>query len=267
VHYLKVYVRRLREKLGHVDGLKWDGATGLLWAIANEDGNALLTVIRVANGFENVYSLPSVNGGGGFDDVVFTRFGAIMSASNPTTNKAAVNTHPALVNVRLRPNGNVSMTPVLYGNAVATDRTTGRTVRLNLTDPDSLSLDASGNVVLDSQADSELVFLQPCSRPVKQHCREGGFASRPSRLLVQPRAGAGPMVDDTVWSSRSAHRLLITDHNSPGTIYEVRKIGGFPRAAAYSTPFTNVATLNTKTGVFSNVATGFSAPKGLLFLP
>ena len=72
------------------------------------------------------------------------------------------------------------------------------------------------------------------------------------------------MVDDTAWSYRPAHGLLITDHNSPGTIYVLRKIGGFPRAAAYTTPFTNVATLNTKTGVTTNVATGFSAPNRML---
>lgn len=253
--------------LGHVDGLKWDRATGELWALANEDGNALLTVIRTGNGYENVYHLPSVNGGGGFDDVVFTRYGAIISASNPTTNKAGVNTYPALVIIRLRANGSVAMTPVLYGNAVATDRTTGRRVTLNLTDPDSLSMDPLGNIVLDSQADSELVFLRPCLLPVAQHCTRGGFAGRPSRVLLRPRTGGGPMVDDTVWSSLSVHRLLITDHSSPGTIYELRKIGGFPRSAPYTTPFTSVATLNTKTGVATNVATGFSAPKGLLFLP
>ena len=252
--------------LGHVDGLRWNSVTHRLWATANEDANALLTVIKVENGYERVYPLPSVNGGG-FDDVAFTPFGAIVSASNPATNTVGVNTHPALVNVQLRGNGTVRMTPVLYGNAVATDRTTGRRVTLNLTDPDSLSINPLGDVVLDSQADSELVFLRLCLLPVAQHCKKGTFVGRPSRVLLQPRMGGGPMVDDTAWSYRSAHGLLITDHNSPGTIYVLRKIGGFPRAAAYTTPFTNVATLNTKTGVTTNVATGFSAPKGLLFLP
>jgi hypothetical protein len=253
--------------LGHVDGLRWNPLTRQLWATANEDGNALLTVIRVQNGSESVYPLPSVNGGGGFDDVVFTRLGAIVSASNPTLNKAGVNTHPALVIVRLHAGGSVSMTPVLYGSAVATDRTTGRRVTLNLTDPDSLSIDRLGEVVLDSQGDSELVFLRLCLVPAVQHCARGGLAGRPSRLLLQPRTGGGPMVDDTAWSTRLFHRLLITDHNSPGTIYELRKSGGFSSGMAYTTPFTDVATLNTKTGITAAVATGFSAPKGLLFLP
>jgi hypothetical protein len=76
------------------------------------------------------------------------------------------------------------------------------------------------------------------------------------------------MADDTEWSSASSGRLLITDHNQPGTIYQLTKAGGFgAHPVAYSTPFTEVATLDTRTGVSTPVATGFSAPKGLLFLP
>ncbi len=60
--------------LGHVDGLRWNSVTHRLWATANEDANALLTVIKVENGYERVYPLPSVNGGG-FDDARVTPSG------------------------------------------------------------------------------------------------------------------------------------------------------------------------------------------------
>ena len=33
-------------------------------------------------------------------------------------------------------------------------------MKLNLTDPDSLTIDPRGNIVLDSQVDSELVFIR-----------------------------------------------------------------------------------------------------------
>jgi hypothetical protein len=46
------------------------------------------------------------------------------------------------------------------GNASATDIPTGNTVTLNLTDPDSMTIDLRGNIVLDSQADTELVFIR-----------------------------------------------------------------------------------------------------------
>ncbi len=42
----------------------------------------------------------------------------------------------------------------------ATDAITGSTVTLNLQDPDSMTLDRSGDLVLTGQADGELVVLR-----------------------------------------------------------------------------------------------------------
>jgi hypothetical protein len=76
------------------------------------------------------------------------------------------------------------------------------------------------------------------------------------------------MVDDTEWATARQGSLLITDHSTPGTIYKLTRTGGFPgRDTAFSTPYTNVAVLNTRTGATSTVASGFVAPKGLLFVP
>jgi hypothetical protein len=46
------------------------------------------------------------------------------------------------------------------GHASATDIPTGATVTLDLTDPDSMTKDPRGNIVVDSQADSELIFVR-----------------------------------------------------------------------------------------------------------
>jgi hypothetical protein len=54
----------------------------------------------------------------------------------------------------------VILQPVFNGNAKATDIPTGATTSLNLTDPDSMTIDPRGNIVLDSQADSELIFIR-----------------------------------------------------------------------------------------------------------
>jgi hypothetical protein len=43
---------------------------------------------------------------------------------------------------------------------MATDVTTGNQVQLNLQDPDSMTFEAAGDLVLDSQADAELIVLR-----------------------------------------------------------------------------------------------------------
>ena len=48
---------------------------------------------------------------------------------------------------------------VLLGNAAALNLVTNTAVTLNLQDPDSMTVDKSGNIVLDSQADNELVTI------------------------------------------------------------------------------------------------------------
>jgi len=65
-------------------------------------------------------------------------------------------------------NGQAQLTPVLQGNATAIDEVTGKPVTLNLTDPDSLSVDTHGNLVLDSQGDGELITLHN-PRTANQH--------------------------------------------------------------------------------------------------
>jgi hypothetical protein len=48
---------------------------------------------------------------------------------------------------------------VLKGNAPLIDIATGATVTSQQSDPDSLKVDASGDLVLDSQADGDLIFM------------------------------------------------------------------------------------------------------------
>jgi hypothetical protein len=98
-----------------------------------------------------------------------------------------VNVFPALVSVTLSGN-TVNVTPVLYGNHSATDIPSGTSVTLNLTDPDSLTADLRGNIVLDSQADTELVFITP-----------GGAVGR---LIIPSSPPLSLTVDDTAFAPR-----------------------------------------------------------------
>jgi hypothetical protein len=87
------------------------------------------------------------------------------------------------------------LTPIVMGNATATDAISGKQVTLNLTGLDSLSVDSKGQLVLVSQADSELVFIKNPGTPRQSV----------SRTLV------GNQLDDTVWSTSDHGRLLVTD--------------------------------------------------------
>jgi hypothetical protein len=56
---------------GHNDGLRVNPSTHQVYALLNQDGNPKLTIINPITGAEKTYTLPSINGGGGYDDLVF----------------------------------------------------------------------------------------------------------------------------------------------------------------------------------------------------
>jgi hypothetical protein len=63
--------------------------------------------------------------------------------------------------------------PLLMGNAAAVDVLTGANVTLNLQDPDSMTLDPLGNIVLDSQADQELIYVTHPGEPNQRRLDRG----------------------------------------------------------------------------------------------
>ena len=147
------------------------------------------------------------------------------------------------------------LTPVLMGNASATDNTMNAKVTLNEIDPDSLSVDTNnGDLVLVNQAGSELVFL---SNP-------GTSQQKVTRTLV------GTQLDDTVWASSAQGRLLVSDGIS-GNTYWIRAT--FKPGTVYTqTPDDSgvaglVATVDVTAGTVLAIAIGFGKPTGMLFVP
>jgi hypothetical protein len=238
---------------GHNDGLKIDPATGLLWSMQNEDGNPNLVVIDVAAGTQTDYAFSSVPCGGGFDDVVFDGGKVFMSCSNPAHNP---NTDPAIVSVTLAgTTAVVSPVPVLLGNASAVNIVTGKTVTLNLQDPDSMILDPSGVLVLDSQADSEVIFItNPDS------------SSQTVRVLPITFFGAPTQIDDTVFPTSPGGTILVTDLGGDA-IYRIRS-GSFPTTGiGFSATGPEVSQLNLMTGALSVVINGLVSSHGEIFIP
>jgi hypothetical protein len=238
---------------GHNDGLKVDPKTHELWALQNEDGNPNLVVINPATGTETEYTFGPVADGGGFDDITFLRGKAYLSESNPADNP---NTAPAIVRASLS-GTMVNVTPVLFGNATAVNVVTKRPVTLNLQDPDSMTANASGNLVMTSQADDEIVIV-----------KHPGTAKQSVSLLPLTDAAKDPVsVDDSLFRRSAAGEVLLTDL-SAGIVYAITGPRLRPGLALSAAPdIGELGSLDLATGVFTPVITGMGSPRGLATLP
>jgi hypothetical protein len=240
---------------GHSDGLKVNPVTHKLWALQNEDANANLVIIDTETHFQQLYTFGSAAHGGGYDDLVFRGCKAYVSASNPANNP---NSGPAIVSAQLEGNL-VAVKPVLAGEATAIDVPTDTTVTLNLQDPDSMTLDPLGNIVLDSQGDQELIIV---SNPDSSN-------QRVLRLPLTFLTSAGPApveTDDTAFVTSSEGFLLFADKGL-NAVYKITKnafVPGTAYTAADGGPF--VGALDMTTGVVTPIVTGVKNPGGMMFV-
>jgi hypothetical protein len=238
---------------GRCDGMRWNPSTKLMWITLNEDANSQLYTWNPATGTIGKYAWSSAKHGGGYDDLAFANGMAFVAASNPTLNSAGQNTGPALISAKL--NGSTAQVKsVLMGNAKAKDLVSGKTVTLNLTDPDSLTVAPDGDVLLVSQGDSEIVFLH----------NAGMKSQTVSRLLV------GMQLDDSAYATKSKGSMLIADSHAD-TIYRIsgRWTSGqlYTEAPSDSGVAGFVGSLDTSTGTITPMFTGFASPTGLIFAP
>jgi hypothetical protein len=241
---------------GHSDGLKVDPSTHLLWALQNEDANANLVIINPETHQQKLYTFGPTQHGGGYDDLVFRGSKVYISASNPANNP---NLGPAIVSATLQGN-TVDVQPVLAGNASAIDVTTDGPVTLNLQDPDSMTLDPEGNLVLDSQGDDLLIIV---SNPGASNQR----AVKLPLTALTPAGMVSPIeVDDTAFVTSSEGFILFADKGL-NTVFALNK-KAFAPGAAYTAadggPF--VGTIDLTTGFITPIVTGLKNPGGLVFV-
>lgn len=239
---------------GHTDGMRVDPTSKLLWVMSNEDGSPRLFTIDTTSTAAAVgYTLDATPHGGGFDDVQFLGGLALIDASNPTLDANGNNVFPALYSVTLS-GTKAHLTKLLMANASATTiATPSKTVTLNLTDPDSMMITPQGDLMLDSQADGEILFIHNV-----------GTAQQTVKVL-----SVGTQVDDSVFVTSSKGCMLITD-NASG-VYSVCSslwVSGTAYTAAPndSTIIGFVGNLNLSSGVITPMIVGLGNPHGLAFL-
>ena len=235
---------------GHNDGLRLNPKTHLLWAMQNEDGNPNLVIINTKTHARSVYTFGPTPHGGGYDDISFRGDDVFLSASNPANNP---NSFPAIVKAQIS-GTTVNVTPVLSGTATAINIPSDTPYALNLQDPDSMIFDPLGDLVLDSQADAELIILHRV-----------GYAGQSVYRLPLRLAGAPVQIDDTVFATSSHGVILVSDRDGE-TVYAISR-NIFAPDAAYSATPTSVASLNMNTGVLTNVVSGMVSPHGMAFMP
>jgi hypothetical protein len=209
--------------VGKADGLKYNPFDGNLWALRNEDSNPALTLIDPKTGIQRdfTYARPPAHMGG-YDDVVFTKGATFISASNPALgDTGAQNIYPSIVQAQIAGN-KISVTPVLMGNAPLMDIRTGQNVVSHQADPDSLKVDSAGRLVLASQADGDLIFINAPGSPNQ--------AAR--RLHLSNGTSTQITVDDTVFPTTPSGTIYVVD-TAGDTVYAV-KSDAFQPGGAYS---------------------------------
>jgi hypothetical protein len=248
---------------GKVDGLKYNPFDGKIWALQNEDANPSLTLIDPVSGTlkHYTYAAPTLHGGG-YDDVVFLNGQVFISASNPNLQPPTPSTpngqniFPSIIKATIK-GEKVDVEPVLIGTATLIDVTTGKSVVAQQSDPDSLKVDPSGNLVLDSQQDGDLIFLNAPGSP-----NQVGY-----RLHLSNGAPTQVTVDDTVFPTQASGTIYVAD-TSANVIYAVTSTV-FPPNSAFSASDTTgvVGRVDLRTGQLIPVITGMQSPHGALFVP
>ncbi len=229
---------------GHDDGLRVNPTTGEVYALLNQDGNPLLTIINPTTNAQTTYSLPA-DTGRGYDDLRFVSGQAFVSITNPVDGTSPV------VGQLISSGNTFTITPILTAGAAAVD-SSGNPVTLNVQDPDSLGVSPTGSLLLDDQDGEALISISNPGTPSQQ-------------ATFLPHSGAS--VDDTVFAPTGASTLLVAD--TSGATEGVYQISGpFTPGTAYTsvTGSNFVGTLVPLSGTVAPFVSGLTSPHGLSFV-
>jgi hypothetical protein len=261
---------------GHPDGMvAYNSST--VWVTSNEDGNTVLTAINTSGNTLQSYTadVAQLPHGGGLDDmkvingVVYASASAPTTTTNPSPNLApystdssgataeyGVNIGPAVYAISLNSDGQTFHSKPVLMSSTPTNLLPGNTpVTLNMTDSDSSAVDPSGDLVVTSQQDSELVFV-----------KNAGAATQSVSVLPVTLYGNPWPLDDTRWSPASGNTFMLVSDPPTQLIYRIDSPVNFGASTAYSAGQGTVLQTNTSTGVMTPIYIGMNNPHGLIFV-
>jgi hypothetical protein len=278
VYDLNGNVQQTLDLPGHPDGMTLFNSS-TVWVSSNEDANPIITTVDTSSYALQSYTsdVATLPHGGGLDDLKVINGVVYASASNPTTTTSpspnlapystdssgataeyGVNTGPVLYSVALNSDGTTfHSTPVLISSTPATLLPGNTPVTLNMTDTDSSMLDPAGDLVIDSQQDSELVFVSNL-----------GTSSQSVSVLPMTLYGNPWPLDDTRWSPASGSSFMLVSDTPAQLIYRIdaSAASGFPASTAYSSGQGTVLQSDTSTGLMTPLYIGMNNPHGLIFV-
>ena len=258
--------------LGLVDGLKFNPVTGMVWALQNNDANAMLSLINPTTGVVTgplKYAAPPYaygnnpppppanppfNNGRGYDDVAFLNGNVYLSYTNPTLPTDSV---LQVLDQDNNPSGTLTTTSIL----------TASQTNIPVPDIDSLKSTPNGELVLTSEGDgpgtgNPIGTFTLISNP-------GAANQTVTNVPVTDKAGnPSEMMDDVLFPGVTQGTLFVSD-TPTNTVYELTLTGLDPNEPIISLgSFGEVATVNPITGVVDTVLlSGLTAPHGLDFIP
>lgn len=256
-------VRRHISIPGHLDGLKINPTTGDVWATENEDGNPTLTVVNHKNGDFKKYTFKPALISGGMDDLAFagpdSRDVFIVTSSQTSPSL------PVIVRIvgPLKSRG-TAVKSVLTGNPATVWNVVANVAETTdvIGDPDSMTRDPAGELVLDNRSDKSLYIARTPGSP------------NPVLRVPLMLSGTPVEVNDTIFTtsattglSSTAGVIYITD-TSANKIYALTK-PYFPSNEVYTAANVvgDVGLVDLNTGVVTPVVTGFTGVHGLAFSP
>ncbi len=248
---------------GHNDGLKLDPVTKKVWALQNEDGDADIVVVDPQTGAMESYVFGPGKHGGGYDDVVFKNGQAFVTASAPSVDGGKTNPGPSVVTATLvAADHTVKVEPAFAGAPTVTDIVTGKTETVNLTDPDSITEAPSGDLVMTSQDDGEILLIRETS--------VAGGTGGVLHLL------GGVKIDDTTFTTAQQGFLLVAD-TAANMVYKI-EAANWGRGKAFSAMSGVEATktdpaiagyvglMDMSSGALVPIVADMQAPHGMIFV-
>jgi len=248
-------VRHTYSIAGSVDGLKVDPRNGHVWALQNQDGNSTLSVINpkthtVAGPIP--YAVKSATEG--YDDVVFRLNQVFMSYTNPAS--------PTDPIIQLLKNGSdpLGVRPILLMGATGTNLATGQANQpVTQNDPDSLKLTPTGDLMLSSGDDGQLLFVEKPGRPDQSV----SFVT-----LLDPATGLHVSgLDDAVFATARKGIFYLADTGNNRILkIEVDRV---PVGALFASigSLKELAVVDIHTGHVTPLVSNLNGPHGLEFVP
>jgi sugar lactone lactonase YvrE len=247
-------VRHTYTIAGSVDGLKVDPRNGRVWALQNQDGNSTLSIINPkAHTVTGPISYAVKSATEGYDDVVFRWNQVFLSYTNPAS--------PTDPIIQLLKNGSdpLVVTPILLMGATGTNLATGQPNQpVTQNDPDSLKLTPTGDLMLSSGDDGQLLFVEKPGRPDQSV----SFVT-----LLDPSTGLHVSgLDDAVFATATEGTFYLAD-TSNNRILKI-EVDHIP----VGTLFASVGSLNQltvvdlHTGLTKPFISNLKGPHGLVFV-